>query len=52
MLDVSTSIEGDSSPPEIQKIEIALALVMMGALDGQPSVDLELFVAELQGPHV
>ena len=34
VLDVSTSIEGDSSPPEIQKIEVALALVMMGALDG------------------
>lgn len=34
VLDVSTSIEGDSSPPEIKKIEVALALVMMGALDG------------------
>lgn len=34
ILDVSTSIEGDSSPPEIQKIEAALALVMMGVLDG------------------
>ena len=34
MLDVSTSIEGDSSPPEVRKIEVALALVMMGALDG------------------
>lgn len=33
VLDVSTSIEGDSSPAEIQKIEVALALVMMGALD-------------------
>lgn len=34
VLDVSRSIEGDSGPPSIDKIEAALALVMMGALDG------------------
>jgi hypothetical protein len=33
-LDVSRSIEGDSASAEAQPIEVALALVMMGALDG------------------
>ena len=34
VLDISRSIEGDDSPPNVENIEVALALVMMGALDG------------------
>lgn len=34
VLDVSTSIDGGSAPPDIQRIEAALALVMMGVFDG------------------